>query len=529
MSSDASAARVRLNHAPDIEFPFVVGVIADLSAHRASHLPPLADREFIEINKSNFDKRLAQAGPHLSIRVPDLLTGEDEKLDVDLTFLSLRDFEPAAVVQQLPMLKRLTNDRTVIANSERDLKEIDRRLSRQLAAVLHHPEFRRLERTWRGLEYLVSLVPADASVKIKALNVNRKTLTQDLAEADGFDQSTLFLKVYDDALESPECELFGMLVCDEEFSHAAQDLELLRGLAGVAEFSLAPLVAGTGPAMFGCEKFADLPAARNLATKFEGPEYAGWRSFRDSEESRFAGLTLPRVLGRSHYDPITHPVGDFEFDEGVDGTGEAHQLWMSGAWAVAGRAVQSFAKSGWFRGMTGPVEGLQALAVVDGGRTRRQYAETVIADSAAVELSKLGFLPLVEQTGGVGVAGLASCQKPKQFHDSRITAHAATGAKLDYLMSLARFPLLLKAMARATLGGHSSAGELERALGKALGQYVVTDGADTPARPLREASVQVIKPQGAPYHQAKLRLRPHFQIEDPDFFMNLQTEIPLRT
>jgi type VI secretion system protein ImpC len=298
----------------------------------------------------------------------------------------------------------------------------------------------------------------------------------------------------------------------------------------VAEFSLAPLVAGAGPAMFGCDKFADLPAARTLATKFEGPEYAGWRSFRDSEESRFAGLALPRVLGRSHYDPITHPVGDFDFDEGVEGTGEAHQLWMSGAWAVAGRAVQSFVRSGWFRGMTGPVEGLPTLAVVDGGRTRREYAETAIADSTAVELSKLGFMPLVEQTGGVGVGGLASCQKPKVFHDSRISAHVATGAKLDYLMSLARFPLLLKVVARATLGGYSSSGELEKALNKVLGQYVLSDaGEEGAARPLREATVQIIKPQGAPYYQAKIRLRPHYQIEDPDFFMNLQTEIPLRT
>jgi type VI secretion system protein ImpC len=535
MSDSLAKPRVRLTLTPsdggppeERELPFVVGVIADLSAHRASGLPPLADREFVEIDRATFDRRLAGAAPRLTIRVPDRLTGRDEQFEVDLMFLKMSDFEPAGVARQLPLLRRLINDRAVIANSDRELREIDQRLSRQLAAVLHHPEFRKLERTWRGLEQLVGAVPEGSAVKVKVLNVDRATLAQDLAEADGFDQSVLFQKVYDEPLAELRGEAFGLLVGDEEFTRQPGDLELLRGIAGVAEFALAPFVAGAAPGLFGCERFADLPPARTLAGRFEGPEYAAWRSFRESEEARFVGLALPRVLGRAHYDPVTHPVGEFDFDEGVDGSGESQQLWVSGAWSVAARAVQSFAATGWFRGLAGPVEGLPAFVVTEHGRSRKQFAEAIFPDAAAAELAKLGFLPLVEQPGGPHLAGSASCQKPKLFHDPRVTAHAAAGARLDYLLSLARFPLLLKVKARAALGSVATARALEEELNATLGLYVLPGG-ESPARPLRDAGVQIVKSADATFYQAKIRLRPYYQIDEPDLVMNFQTEMPLRT
>lgn len=516
--SGLSTPRVRLTRG-DGEFPFVVGVMADLSAHRAGALPPLAERAFVPVDRASLDRRLAQAAPHIALRVPDRLTGGDALFEVELSFLKMTDFEPAAVARQLPMLRRLIEDRKALAESDRELREIDARLSRQLAAVLHHPEFRAIERTWRGIEYLVNCVPPDAAVSIQLLNVNRKTLSHDLAEADGFDQSELFLKVYDEPLSDPEGAPFGLLVSDIEFTRHAGDLDLLRGLAGVAEFSLAPLLAGVAPAIFDGELWARLPGGRELAKQMEGPDFAAWRSFRDGEESRFVGLALPQVLARTHYDPIRQPVGDFDFDEAIDGAGPDHQLWMSGSWAVAARAIATFADAGWFAKLPGRVEGLPGIAVSERGRSQKQHAETTLADATATELMKLGFLPLVERADGLDLIGSATCQKPKQYHDAAVTRHAATGAKLEALLSLTRVALWLKAQARA-----GTPRTLEAELTKLLTSLV----GDDPTRPLREASVQVTKPADAPYPLAKLRLRPHRDSEDPDFFMNLQTELPVR-
>jgi type VI secretion system protein ImpC len=533
-----NAARFRLTLPGDadgagVEMPFVIGVLADLSGHGSARLPALEEREFVPVDRSNINQMCAAAAPRLSLRVSDRLTDSDNQVEVDLSFHQMSDFYPAAVARQIPFLKTLIRDRESLGGSEARLAEIDKRLSRQLLAVMHHPEFRRLESAWLGLAYLVGTLPDEATIKIKVLNVDRKTLAHDLAEADGFDQSILFQKVYDDAYD--QSEPFGLLVGDYEFSHSANDVALLQGIAGVAEFALAPFVAGACPKLLGLENFADLIAVRNVAKLFESPEYATWRSFRDSEESRFAALTLPHALARTHYDPITHPVEDFDFDEGANGTDVQQQLWMNAAWVFAGRAISAFARAGWFvkccGAESGRVNDLAGLAFRSGGRTQKNYTDSTLTELHDRDLAQQGLLALSEVNGAATFLGAASCQKPKLYHDSTITAHAAKGARLNYMLSLARFPQFIKLLAQSKAGSFGSVKTCESWLNEQLNKFVVANpnAGDEAARPLREGRVEIKAVAGSPYHQAILHLRPHFQIDDPDFFIRLGTEIPLPT
>lgn len=526
-----AAARFRLTHSVEsggtAELPFVVGVIADLSGQ--GRLPPLNARSFTAFDRNSLDNLMADAGPRLTLRVPDRLTDSGDQFEVELRFEKLSDFYPAAVARQVPFLRKLIDLRKDLDVSDPQLVEIDKRLSRQLVAVLHHPEFRRLEGTWLGLAYLAAQVPGDVPVKLKVMNVNRAALAEDFTKADGFDQSDLFQKVYEQPYSDTSGEPFCLLISDLEFAHQpADEVALLRNLAGVAEFALAPLVAGASPKMLGLENFAGLSGVRDVSKIFDKAEYAPWRSFRDSEESRFVGLAMPHVLARPHYDPITHPVEDFDFDEGAVGTDPTQHLWTSAAWAFAGRVLAALGRDGWFMKCCGRdggwVDDLPSLADYQGAKTRKQFTDGKLNEMTEVELSGRGFLTLSELTGEPMFLGAASCQKPKQFFDEKVTAHADKGAKLNYMLSLVRFAHLVKVLARSKYGAFDNAKACEKWLNDRLGEFVGNE----PARPLREAKVEVKKAQGSPYHQAVLTLRPSYQTEDPEFFMRLGTEIPLR-
>ncbi|MEZ6092563.1 MAG: type VI secretion system contractile sheath large subunit, partial [Pirellulaceae bacterium] len=222
------------------------------------------------------------------------------------------------------------------------IAEIDHRLSIQLAEVMHSDEFQKLEGTWRGLHYLTQNSETGTGLKIRVMNVKKDELRKDLEKAVEFDQSTLFRKCYEEEYGQLGGEPYGMLLGDYHFGRTADDVNLLRLISNVAAAGHAPFVAAADPNMFNMNSFTELSGPRDLAKIFQGADYAPWRSFRESEDSRYVALTLPNVLGRLPYGGDFKKVESFDFDEQVDGTDHKQYLWMSAAWAYATRVTDAF-------------------------------------------------------------------------------------------------------------------------------------------------------------------------------------------
>jgi type VI secretion system protein ImpC len=419
--------------------------------------------------------------------------------------------------------------------------ELDKKLSAQLNEVMHHPDFQRLESTWRGLHYLVHQSETGESLKIRVLNVSKRDLFKDLEKAVEFDQSALFKKVYEEEYGQLGGAPYGMLVGDYEFSRHPEDIGLLKLISNVAAAAHAPFVATSSPKLFNMESFTELSAPRDLAKIFEGVEYAAWKSFRESEDSRYVALTLPHVLGRLPYGENFTKVDEFNFEEFVDGKHHDKYLWMSAAWAYAARITDAFAKYGWMartRGVEGggKVEGLpvHTFPTDDGDVAMKCPTEIAISDRREFELSNLGFLPLLHSKNRdfAVFMGAQSAQKPKTYFDPLANANAELSAKFNLILCTSRFAHYLKVMARDKIGSFMEVKDCERWLNDWINNYVVANpedaGEETKAkRPLSEARIEVREVKGKPgWYEAIAYLRPHYQLEALSTSMRLVAEVP---
>jgi type VI secretion system protein ImpC len=421
------------------------------------------------------------------------------------------------------------------------IAEIDKKLSGQLNEVMHAPEFQQLESTWRGLHYLVHQSETGESMKIRVLNVKKRELFKDLEKAVEFDQSALYKKVYEEEYGQLGGQPYGLLVGDYEFDRSAEDVSLLKMISGVAAASHAPFVSAASSKLFNMEKFTELSAPRDLAKIFDSVEYAAWKSFRESEDSRYTALTLPHVLGRLPYGANFKRVEAFNFEEFVDGKDHDKYLWMNAAWAYAARITDTFSKYGWFarsRGVEGggKVEGLpvHTFPTDDGDVAMKCPTEIAISDRREFELSNLGFLPLLHSKGRdfAVFMGAQSCQKPKTYFDPAANANAELSAKFNYILCIGRFAHYLKVMARDKIGSFMEVSDCQRWLNDWIMQYVIANpenaGDEAKARaPLADAKVEVREVKGKPgWYEAVAWLRPHFQLETLSTSMRLVAEVP---
>jgi type VI secretion system protein ImpC len=417
---------------------------------------------------------------------------------------------------------------------------IDRKLSEQLSEVMHSNEFQKLEGTWRGLHYLVHQSETGETLKIRVLNVKKNELQKDLEKAVEFDQSTLFRKCYEEEYGQLGGEPYGLLVGDYHFSRSADDVNLLRLISNCAAAAHAPFITGADPRLLNMETFTELSGPRDLAKIFQGAEYAAWRSFRDSEDARYVGMTLPNVLGRLPYGEDFKKVEAFNFEEKVNGSDHQQYLWMNASWAYAARVTDAFAKHGWFaqiRGVEGggKVEGLpvHTFPTDDGDVAMKCPTEIAITDRREFELSNLGFLPLLhaKNTDYAVFLGAQSCQKPKTYFEDDANANAELSAKVNYLLCVSRFAHYLKVMARDKIGSSMERAQCQEWLNDWISNYVCdpsTAGDETKAeRPLSEARVEVREIAGRPgWYEAVAYLRPHFQMETLGASMRLVAEVP---
>jgi type VI secretion system protein ImpC len=432
----------------------------------------------------------------------------------------------------------VSSDTETMLNSR--IAQIDHLISLQVNQILHHPEFQKLESTWRGLKYLLDQSETGEQMKIKVLNATKKELLKDLQRAPEFDQSALFKKVYEEEYGVFGGAPFGALVGDFEISRSGQDIEFLEKVAQVAAAAHAPFITGASHEMFGLESFTQLSSPRDLGKVFDTTEYAKWKAFRNTEDSRYVALALPRMLLRDPYGSETVPIEAFNYEEGVSGNDHDDYLWGNAAWALGARISQAFAKHGWcatIRGVEsgGLVEGLPVHNfMTDGGDTAMKCpTETQITDRREKELADQGFVPLVHCKGTPNAAffSVQSAQKPKVYDADAATANARISAQLPYIFAVSRFAHYLKSMMRDKIGGYTSRAEVQDYLNKWIKNYVVaTPGAAfelKAKRPLAEARVEVVETPGKPgAYRAVAFLKPHFQLEELDVSMRLVADLP---
>lgn len=457
--------------------------------------------------------------------------------------------EPAAQERGRDLIKRFVSEVlegtiTVSQDTESMLNariaQIDHLISLQLNEIMHHEEFQRLEATWRGLKYLLSQTETSVMLKIKVLNVNKKELLKDLQKAPEFDQSALFKKVYEEEYGVFGGSPFGALIGDYYFGRSGQDIELLEKVSQVAAAAHAPFLTAASPEMFNLESFTQLDAPRDLAKIFDTTEYAKWKSFRDSEDSRYVALTAPRMLLREPYGKATVPIEAFDYEEHVDGTDHSNYLWGNAAYALGARVTQAFARHGWcamIRGVEsgGLVEGLPVhnFRTDAGDVTMKCPTEVPITDRREKELADLGFAPLVHCKGTDKAAffSVQSAQKPKVYNTDAATANARISAQLPYIFAVSRFAHYLKAMMRDKIGGYMSRAEAESFLNTWISNYVVGNANASPEvkakRPLSDARIDVMEIPGKPgAYRAVAFLRPHFQLDELSVSMRLVADLP---
>jgi len=420
------------------------------------------------------------------------------------------------------------------------IAQIDHLLSIQLNEIMHHADFQKLEGSWRSLKYLLNNSETGTGLKIKVLNVSKKELLRDLQRAPEFDQSAMFKKVYEEEFGVFGGSPFGAMIGDYEFTKSGQDIELLEKISQVAAAAHAPFLTAASAEMFNLENYTQLDAPRDLAKVFDTTEYARWKNFRESEDSRYVGLTAPRVLVREPYGRDTVPIEAFNYEEKVDGTDHSKYLWGNAAYALGARVTQSFASYGWcatIRGVEsgGLVEGLptHTFRTESGDLAMKCPTETPITDRREKEMADLGFIPLVHQKGTAKAAffSVQSSQKAKVYDKDAATANARISAQLPYIFAVSRFAHYLKAMMRDKIGGYTSRSEAERFLNDWISNYVVSNdsaGATIKAqKPLREARVEVVDVPGKPgAYRAVAFLRPHFQLDELTMSMRLVAELP---
>jgi type VI secretion system ImpC/EvpB family protein len=430
----------------------------------------------------------------------------------------------------------------------RDIARVDELLNAQLNAILHHQAFQKLESSWRGLKYLVDQVPEGANVKIRVMPATWKELARDQERALEFDQSQLFRKVYNEEFGTPGGEPYGLLLGDYELTHRpfedhpTDDLAALAGISGVAAASFAPFVTGIDPRFLELESFTELEIPLDLERTFTQLDYVKWRAFRDTEDARFTGLLLPRVLYRRPYGDDPGGGHGFAFIEDTADPARRGYLWGNPCFAFGAVAVRAFAQSSWLADVRGArpnasnggrVMGLPSVGYGTGrGETARSVADAHLTETREKELSDLGFVPLCHMPGVPEAAfySTPTAQKPKSFDTDSATANAKLSAMLHYMMCVSRFAHYLKVIMRDRVGAFTSPNDVERLLTQWLANYVISNddvSNEMKAKyPLREGKVQVWEVNGKPgTYQCTVFLRPHFQLDQLSAGIRLTTQL----
>lgn len=431
----------------------------------------------------------------------------------------------------------------VVQSIEAIIAQLDQKLTEQINLILHHPELQKLEGAWRGLHYLVNNTETDEMLKIRVMNISKLELGNTLKRYKGtaWDQSPLFKSVYEAEYGQFGGEPFGCMVGDYHFDQSPSDVGLLTEMAQVAAASHCPFIAGASPTVMQMGSWQELANPRDLTKIFQTPEYAAWRSLRESDDARYIGLAMPRFLARLPYGAKTDPVEAFAFEEDTGSADHTRYTWANSAYAMATNITRSFKLYGWcsrIRGIEsgGAVEGLpvHTFPTDDGGVDMKCPTEIAISDRREAELAKNGFMPLVHRKNSDFAAfiGAQSLQKPFEYDDPDATANANLAARLPYMFACCRFAHYLKCIVRDKIGSFKEREDMRRWLNNWIMNYVDGDPANSSEttksqKPLAAAEVTVEEVEGNPgYYTSKFFLRPHYQLEGLTVSLRLVSKLP---
>ena len=438
-------------------------------------------------------------------------------------------------------------DKSVTKTIRQAIKQIDERMSRQLAQIMHNDQFQKLEGSWRGLNHLVMNSETSKQLKLRMLNISKRELFKDLDKAVEFDQSQIFKKLYEDEFGMPGGEPFGALVGDYEMTNHPEDIDMLEKISGVCAAAHCPFISAADPALFGFEDWTDLTKPRDIEKIFMGKKYTKWNSFRNTDDSRYITLVMPRVLARLPYGASTKPIEEFGYEEvELDASGDAKKTshkdycWMNAAYVMGTNMTRASAETNWctaIRGMEngGKVDGLPVHNFLsdDGDLDSKCPTEIGITDRREAELSKEGFLPLChyKNTDYSVFFGAQTCQRPVKYDRPDATANAAISARLPYIMAASRIAHFLKCIARDKIGSFLERKDMEDFLKRWIANYVLEDPSPSPemkARyPLAEARITVEEIPGAPgSYNAVAMLRPWLQLEELTTSLRMVAKLP---
>ncbi len=446
------------------------------------------------------------------------------------------------------LVKQALQDQSVVKEDILDtvdamIARLDEKLTEQMNEIIHHPEFQKIESAWRGLAYCVNNSEPDSTTKIRVMNVAKAELERELRSYPGakWDQSPFFKKVYEAEFGQLGGQPFGCLIGDFYFDHSNTDVRILRDMGKIAAASHAPFIASAAPQLMGMDSWTELSNPHDLTTIFDTPDYAGWNSLRDSENSRYVALTMPRVLARDPYGQNGTPVDAFNFEEQTDGHSGEKYAWMNASYAMAANIARAHKEYGWTVQIRGVQSGgevinlpTHAFPTDDGAVDLKCPTEIAISDRREAELSKSGLISLIHRknTDKAAFIGAQSLYRPKKYQDEQATAADNLSSRLPYMFAVSRFSHYLKCMVRDKIGSTKERAQLERELQSWVANYIhgspeTASEREKAMRPLAGAKVEVIEDEENPgYYLGKFFLRPHFQLEGMDIGMSLVSRLP---
>src|SRR5277367_831821 len=449
-----------------------------------------------------------------------------------------KDLVKEFVAQVLDGSMTVAKDAEMMINAR--IAQLDHLLSLQLNEIMHNAQFQKLEGSWRGLKYMMDNSETGVGLKIRVFNATKKELLRDIEKAPEFDQSALFKKIYEEEFGVFGGAPFASLVGDYEFGKGPEDIELLERISQVASAAHAPFMSAASSDLLNLSSYTQLGAPRDIGKVFDSTEYAKWKSFRQSDDSRYVALTLPHILMRLPYGKDTKQVDAFDYEEAVDGSDHSKYLWSNAAFGLAARLTNSFAKYGWcasIRGVEGGglVEGLPAhtFRTDEGDVALKCPTEVAITDRREKELADQGLVPLVHCKGTDYAAffSVQTANKPKLYDKDAANANARLSAQLPYILAMSRFAHYLKAMMRDKIGSFMTRQDCEKFLNQWISNYVCADDNASQAAkaklPLREAAIQVSEIPGKPgAYRAVAFLKPHFQLDELSVSLRLVADLP---
>ena len=416
------------------------------------------------------------------------------------------------------------------------IAELDAKLSAQVNEILHNESFSRLESAWRSMKFLVDNTDFRQNIKIEFINVSKSDLLDDFEDAPEVVKSGIYKHVYTAEYGQFGGQPVGAIIANYEFGPKPQDIQLLQYVASVASMSHAPFIAAAGKEFFGIDSWDQLPNLKDLHSVFEMPQYAKWRSFRESEDARYVGLTLPKFLLRLPYGENSVPAKSFNFKE--EAVRDDEFCWGNTAFCFASRLTDSFAKYRWCSNIIGPqgggaVENLPLYQFESMGQMQTKIpTQVLISERREYELAEEGFIALTMRKGSDNAAFFSanSVLKPKTFPNTPEGKEAEMNFKLStqlpYMMIMNRLAHYIKVIQRENIGSWKERVDLERELNKWISQYVTEmdnpDPTTRSKRPLRMAKITVSDVEGDPgWYSVSLMARPHFKYMGASFTLSL--------